>query len=210
MERFVHLAILVSLSDTYAASNVAVVYGIEGESVSINCTYNPKEHLWREKSWCRHINRTECQRVVSARRFWMPFLKRRNGTTAIADDSQNGILTVTISPLKKEDAGLYQYKTDFLGSMSTLCKVMLKVLQGTWKTEAPEEPRAEHSISRTLGNSGANLHYLVAGFLGFKCLVVIFLLIIAWSQRNRRLEDGSRRENEHQLLSITGGITTTA
>ncbi|KAL8178963.1 UNVERIFIED_CONTAM: hypothetical protein K2H54_058090 [Gekko kuhli] len=78
----------------------------------------------------------------------MPFLKRRNGTTSIADDIPNGILTVTISPLKKEDAGLYQYKADFLGSMSTLCKVKLKVLLGTWKTEAPEEPKAVHSIPR--------------------------------------------------------------
>ncbi|XP_015268193.1 PREDICTED: triggering receptor expressed on myeloid cells 2-like isoform X2 [Gekko japonicus] len=210
MERFIHLVILVSLSDAYAANNVAVVYGIEGESVSINCTYNPKENQWREKSWCRHISKTVCQHVVSARRFWMPFLKRRNGTTSIADNIQNGILTVTINPLKKEDAGLYQYKADFLGSMSTLCKVKLKVLRGTWKTEAPEEPRAVYSISSTIGTAGINLHFVVAGFLGFKCLVVIFLLIIAWSQKNRRLEDGSRRENEHQLLSFTGDITSTA
>nr|XP_056701158.1 triggering receptor expressed on myeloid cells 2-like [Euleptes europaea] len=210
MERFVHLVILVSLSDAYAANNHAVVYGIEGESISINCTYNPKENQWREKSWCRRISQTECQHVVTARRFWMPFLKRRNGTTSIADDILNGILTVTISPLKKEDAGLYQYKTDFLGSMGTLCKVMLKVLRGTWETESPEEPRAVQSISSTIGTAGINLHFLAAGFLGFKCLVVIVLLIIAWSQKNRRLEDSSRRENEHQLLSLTGNITSTA
>ncbi|XP_060089259.1 triggering receptor expressed on myeloid cells 2-like isoform X2 [Heteronotia binoei] len=197
MERFVQLVILVSLSDAYAAYHVAIMYGIEGESISINCSYNPKENQWREKSWCRHISMTVCQHVVSAKRFWMPFLKRRNGTTSIADDIQNGILTVTINPLKKEDAGLYQYKADFLGSMSILCKVKLKVLQDKWETEAPEEPRAVHSISSTIGNAGVNLHFIVAGFLGFKCLAVIFLLIVAWRQKIKRLEDGSRRENEH-------------
>ncbi|XP_054837360.1 triggering receptor expressed on myeloid cells 2-like [Eublepharis macularius] len=205
MERFAHLVILVSLSDAYASNNVAVVYGIEGESVSINCTYSPKENQWREKNWCRHISNTECQHVVTARRFWMPFLKRRNGTTSIADDIQKGILTVTINPLKEEDAGLYQCNTDFLGSVRILHKVKLKVLRaGTREIEVPEMARAAHSYSSTLGDSGVSLHFLVAGFLGFKFLVVIFLLIIAWNQKNRRLEDGSRRENEHQLLSVTG------
>lgn len=126
---FVNTTVLY-FADAYVANNFAVMYGTEGESISINCTYNPKENQWREKSWCRHISKTVCQHVVSARRFWMPFLKRRNGTTAIADDIQKGILTVIINPLKKEDAGLYQYKADFLGSMNTLCKVKLKVLQG--------------------------------------------------------------------------------
>ncbi|XP_077190579.1 triggering receptor expressed on myeloid cells 2-like isoform X2 [Paroedura picta] len=194
---------LTSKQDAYAANNHAVIYGIEGESISINCTYNLKENQWREKSWCRHISKTVCQHVVSARRFWMPFLKKRNGTTSIADDIRTGILTVTIYPLKKEDAGLYQYKADFLGSKSTLCTVKLKVLRGTWEIEAPEEPRAEHSLSSTIGNAGVNLPFIVAGFLGFKGLIIIFLLIIAWSQKCRRLEDGSRRENDHQLLSVT-------
>ncbi|XP_061486377.1 triggering receptor expressed on myeloid cells 2-like isoform X2 [Rhineura floridana] len=151
MENFVHLIFLVSLAEAYTTEDVAVVYGIEGESISINCTYRPKENQWREKSWCKHISEMECQHVVSARRFWMPFLKRRNGTTAIADNIQKGILTVTINPLQKKDAGLYQCKTDFLGTVNTLQKVNVKVLAGIWETEAPEEPRAVHSISRIIG-----------------------------------------------------------
>lgn len=60
------------------------------------------------------------------------------------------------------------------------------------------------TFQSAIGNVRVNLHFIVAGFLGVKCLAVIFLLIIGWSQKNRRLEDGSRRENEHQLLSVTG------
>lgn len=114
----------------YVAEKIVVMNGVEGKSISINCTYSPKENQWREKSWCKHISKTECQYVVSARRFWMQFLKIRNGTTSISDNIQEGILTVTINPLQKQDAGLYQCKTDFLGVKKTLCKVEVKVLQG--------------------------------------------------------------------------------
>ncbi|KAJ7332982.1 hypothetical protein JRQ81_015162 [Phrynocephalus forsythii] len=116
--------------EAYATEDVTIVYGVEGEPISINCTYRRKENQWREKSWCKHVSEMECQHIVSARRFWMPFLKRRNGTTAIADNIHEGILTVTINPLRKQDAGLYQCKTELLGVVRTLQKVKVNVLAG--------------------------------------------------------------------------------
>ncbi|XP_066482254.1 triggering receptor expressed on myeloid cells 2-like isoform X2 [Tiliqua scincoides] len=201
MEKFVHFIFLISLSETYVSEETVVVNGVEGKSISINCTYNPKENQWREKSWCKHISKTECQYIVSARRFWMQFLKKRNGTTSISDNIQEGILTVTINPLKLQDAGLYQCKTDFLGTKNTLCKVEVNVLPaGIWETEAEEEPRVIHSISRP-SDVGINLYFLLAGFLGCKLLVATLILIIVKSKMNRT-EDENRRENEHQLFPI--------
>ncbi|XP_042317753.1 triggering receptor expressed on myeloid cells 2-like isoform X2 [Sceloporus undulatus] len=204
MEMFVYLVCLVSLSDAHTTEDVAVVYGVEGKSISINCSYSPKENQWRKKSWCKHISERECQHIVSARTFWMPFLKRRNGTTAIADNIDEGILTVTINPLQKHDAGLYQCKTDFLGVVNTLLKVKVNVLTGLRETETPEEPRAAHSISSTLSDPEVKLHMFVAGFLGIKLLVAVLILIIARSLKNRTTGDRNRRGNEHQLLPVTG------
>lgn len=65
----------------------------------------------------------------------MPFLKRKNGSTAIADNILEGILTVTINPLRKQDAGLYQCKTEFLGSVNTLQKVKVNVLTGRFRLD---------------------------------------------------------------------------
>lgn len=113
-----------------AADNITLVYGVEGGTISINCTYNPWQQRWREKSWCKQIDETKCQHVVSAHRFWLPFLKNRNGTTAISDDVHKGVLTVTMKRLKKQDAGLYQCRTDYLGETNTLQKVQVKVLTG--------------------------------------------------------------------------------
>ncbi|XP_053104809.1 triggering receptor expressed on myeloid cells 2-like isoform X3 [Hemicordylus capensis] len=189
----------------YTMENVTVVHGVEGEPISINCTYSPKENQWKEKSWCKHISTVECQHIVSARRFWMPFLKRRNGTTSIADNIQKGILTVTINPLQKQDSGLYQCKTEFLGTMNTLHKVKVKVLTaGIEETEAPEKPRVRHSISSSPSEAGINLCFLVAGFLSFKLLVAVLILIVARSKKSRTEEqDGITGQNEHELFPIT-------
>ncbi|KAJ6659892.1 hypothetical protein lerEdw1_018348 [Lerista edwardsae] len=134
MEKIVHFIFLISLSEIYVAEKTVVVNGVEGMPISINCTYSPKDHPWREKIWCKHINKSECQRVVRARRFWMQFLKVRNGTTSISDNIHDGILTVTINPLQKQDAGWYQCKTEFLGTENILCKVKVKVLPGARTT----------------------------------------------------------------------------
>ncbi|XP_053104808.1 triggering receptor expressed on myeloid cells 2-like isoform X2 [Hemicordylus capensis] len=204
MEKFVHFIFFVSLSEMYTMENVTVVHGVEGEPISINCTYSPKENQWKEKSWCKHISTVECQHIVSARRFWMPFLKRRNGTTSIADNIQKGILTVTINPLQKQDSGLYQCKTEFLGTMNTLHKVKVKVLTGIEETEAPEKPRVRHSISSSPSEAGINLCFLVAGFLSFKLLVAVLILIVARSKKSRTEEqDGITGQNEHELFPIT-------
>lgn len=104
---------------------------MEGGTISVNCTYNPWQQRWREKSWCKQIDETKCQHVVSARRFWLPFLKNRNGTTSIRDNVREGVLTVTMKRLKKQDAGLYQCKTDYLGETNSLRKVQVEVLTGT-------------------------------------------------------------------------------
>ncbi|XP_064328012.1 triggering receptor expressed on myeloid cells 2 isoform X4 [Phalacrocorax carbo] len=149
MEKLMHLIFLVFLSASCAVENVTVVYGMEGGTISVNCTYNPWQQRWREKSWCKQIDETECQHVVSARRFWLPFLKKRNGTTSISDNVREGILTVTMKQLKKQDAGLYQCKTDYLGETNSLRKVQVEVLTAVLETQMPEEPSAVQSISRS-------------------------------------------------------------
>ncbi|KAM9520236.1 polymeric immunoglobulin receptor-like isoform 2-T2 [Guaruba guarouba] len=58
-----------------AAENITVVYGMEGDTISVNCTYNPWQQRWREKSWCKQIHETKCQHVLS----WRPKCQRSPG-----------------------------------------------------------------------------------------------------------------------------------
>ncbi|NXP14040.1 TREM2 protein, partial [Thinocorus orbignyianus] len=188
-----------------AAENITVVYGIEGGTISVNCTYNPWQQRWREKSWCRQIDETNCQRVVSARRFWMPFLKNRNGTTSISDNIHDGVLTVTMKRLKKQDAGLYQCKSDYLGETKSLRKVLVEVLTAALETQVPEEPRAVQSISSIPPEADFTLFYTISGFLVIKFMVAVLIFIIGVSRKNR--ETGQNTTNEHpDELPFTGNL----
>ncbi|XP_052671351.1 triggering receptor expressed on myeloid cells 2-like [Harpia harpyja] len=206
MEKLVHLIFLVFLSASCAAENVTVVYGMEGGTISVNCTYNPWQQRWREKSWCKQIDETKCQHVVSARRFWLPFLKNRNGTTSISDNVRDGVLTVTMKQLKKQDAGLYQCKTDYLGETNSLMKVQVEVLTAVLETQMPEEPSAVQSISSIPPEADFTVFYIIVGFLVIKFVVAVLIFITGNSRKNRETEQKNPSLNEQQVLPFAGDI----
>ncbi|NXT76303.1 TREM2 protein, partial [Zapornia atra] len=195
------------LLESCAAENITMVYGMEGDTISVKCTYNPWQHRWREKSWCKEIDETNCQHVVSARRFWLPFLKNRNGTTSISDNVHEGILTVTMKRLKKQDAGLYQCKSDFLGETNTLRRVQVEVLTAVLETQMPEEPSAAvQSISSIPPEADFIVFYIAAGILVTKFMVAVLMFIIASNRKNRETEQNHPNLNEEQVLPFTGDL----
>ncbi|XP_010005378.1 PREDICTED: triggering receptor expressed on myeloid cells 2-like [Chaetura pelagica] len=206
MEKLMHFLFLVFCSASCAAENITVVYGMEGDTISINCTYNPWQQRWREKSWCKQIDQTKCQHVVSARRFWLPFLRNRNGTTSISDNVHDGVLTVTMKRLKKQDAGLYQCKSDFLGERNSLRKVQVEVLTAVLETQMPEEPSAVQSISSIPPEAHFTVFYIIAGFLVTKFMAVVLIFIIGYSRKSRDTEQKNPSLNEQQVLSFTGDL----
>nr|XP_013052118.2 LOW QUALITY PROTEIN: triggering receptor expressed on myeloid cells 2-like [Anser cygnoides] len=205
MEKLTHLVLLL-LSASCAADNITLVYGVEGGTVSINCTYNPWQQRWREKSWCKQIDETKCQHVVSARRFWLPFLKNRNGTTSISDNVHEGVLTVTMKRLRKQDAGLYQCRTDYLGETNTLQKVQVKVLTAVLETQMPEEPSAVHSISSIHPEADFTVFYVIGGLLAVKFVVAVLIFIISKSGKNRETEQNNSTLNEQRVLPFPSDL----
>ncbi|KAK2521749.1 triggering receptor expressed on myeloid cells 2 isoform X2 [Columba livia] len=206
MEKLMDFIFLVFLSASCAAENVTVVYGMEGGTISVNCTYDPWQQRWREKSWCKQIAETKCQRVVSARRFWLPFLRNRNGTTSIRDNVQDGVLTVTMKRLRKQDAGMYQCRSDFLGETSSLGYVQVEVLTAALETQLPEEPRAVQSISSIPLEADFTIFYIIAGFLVTKFMVAVLIFTIGNSRRNRETGQKNPNSNEQQVLPSAGDL----
>ncbi|NXR16774.1 TREM2 protein, partial [Cinclus mexicanus] len=173
-----------SLVASCAAENVTVVAAMEGDTVSVNCSYDPRQWWWG-KSWCRQLDQGRCQQVLSAPPAWLPFLRSRRGSTSLRDNARTGLLTVTIRHLRKEDAGLYQCKTEFLGETKSLRKVRVEVLAADLVTHVPEEPRAVQSISRSLPDVDFTVFYILAGFLVAKFTVAVLVCVVAHSRRNR-------------------------
>ncbi|NXD29248.1 TREM2 protein, partial [Spelaeornis formosus] len=173
-----------SLAASCAAENITVVAAMEGDTISVNCSYDPWQ-WWREKSWCRELERSRCQRLLSAPPAWLPFLRSRRGNTSMSDNTRAGLLTVTMRHLRREDAGLYQCRTDFLGETKSLRKVQVEVLAADLVTRVPEEPRAVQSISRSPPDVDFTVFYILAGFLVAKFLVAVLVCVVAHSRKNR-------------------------
>ncbi|NXF11922.1 TREM2 protein, partial [Smithornis capensis] len=187
-----------------AAENVTVVQGMEGGTISVNCSYDPR-HWWRDKSWCRQVGEGRCQHVVSARPPWLPFPRATKGTTSVRDDVHSGLLTVTMRQLRKEDSGLYQCRTEFLGDTRSLRKVQVEVLTAAPETQVPEEPRAVQSISSSPPEVDFTVFYLLAGFLAAKLLVAVLLCVVGISRKNRAGEQNGS-PSEQQSLPFTADL----
>ncbi|KFQ32513.1 Triggering receptor expressed on myeloid cells 2, partial [Merops nubicus] len=186
-----------------AAENITVVYGVEGGTISVNCSYNPWQQRWREKRWCKQVAEATCQYMVSTRRSWMSFLRSRNRTTSITDNIHDGVLTVTMKQLKKQDAGLYQCITDYMGQKVILRKVQVEVLTAVLETQMPEEPSAVQSISSIPPEADFTVFYIIAGFLVPKFLVAVLIFIIGNSRKNREAEQKNPSLNEQQVFPFT-------
>lgn len=112
------------------AHNTTVLQGTEGQSLKVLCPYNSSKHWKRRKAWCRQLDEeSSCQQVVKTHHLWMfSFLKRRNGSTAIVDDALGGTLTITLSNLQSQDAGLYQCQSLRGKKVDILRTVLVEVL----------------------------------------------------------------------------------
>ncbi|NWS05286.1 TREM2 protein, partial [Motacilla alba] len=197
-------SIPLSLVASCAAENVTVVAAMEGDTISVNCSYDPRQ-WWREKSWCRQLDQSRCQHVVSAPPAWLPFPRNRRGTTSISDDARAGLLTVTMRRLRKEDAGLYQCRTDFLGQTKSLRKVQVEVLAADLVTPVPEEPRAVQSISRSPPDVDFTVFYVLAGFLVAKFMVAVLVGAVAHSRKSRE-KGQSPGLGEQQVLPLPADL----
>ncbi|NWS33256.1 TREM2 protein, partial [Polioptila caerulea] len=167
-----------------AAENVTVVAAMEGDTISVNCSYNPRQ-WWRGKSWCRQLEPGRWERVAGAPPAWLPWPGSSSGGASITDNARAGLLTVTMRRLRPEDAGLYRCQTNFLGDTKSLRMVRVEVLAADLVTHVPEEPRAPQSISRFPLNMDFTVFYILTGFLVAKFTVAVLVCVVAHSRRNR-------------------------
>ncbi|XP_005875715.1 PREDICTED: CMRF35-like molecule 9 isoform X9 [Myotis brandtii] len=131
------------------------IRGFEGDTVSLQCTYEEKlrEH---KKYWCRKggIFVSRCSGIIYAREDGQ---ERTEGRVSIQDNPQKLTLTVTLRELTLQDSGDYWCGVTILGIDETVL-VSLLVLPGTSRpstyldSTSTEDPtsRASHSKAHIL------------------------------------------------------------
>ncbi|CAO2607374.1 Triggering receptor expressed on myeloid cells 2 [Lemmus lemmus] len=219
-----HLFLLLLITELSQALNTTVLQGVAGQSLRVSCTYDSLKHWGRRKAWCRQLaEEGPCERVVSTHSVWfLAFLRKRNGSTVIMDDTLAGTLTVTLRNLQAGDAGLYQCQSLRGQEADVLQKVLVEVLADPldgqdagdlWvseESESIEGAQVEHSTSR----------YRKTSFLPTSILLLLVCVLfsklltasILWAVARGRKKLGSpvasgldsSYEAGHQLQILTG------
>lgn len=218
---------LLAAAELSTAYNTTVLQGLAGQSLEVSCPYDFLKHWGRRKAWCRQLGEEgPCQRVVSTHRSWLlSFRRMRNRTTVITDDVLGGTLTVTLSNLQAQDAGLYQCQSLHRGEADTLGRVLVEVLddsldhqdpEDVWapeEAESFEEVQVEHSISRNHLDeeflfSPTSILLLVACIFLSKFLVASALWTASWHRQKLGAPPTGRRSTDpdpgYQLHTLTG------
>ncbi|XP_049620716.1 triggering receptor expressed on myeloid cells 2 [Suncus etruscus] len=209
--------------DLSRAHNTTVLQGTEGQSLKVLCPYNSSKHWKRRKAWCRQLDEeSSCQQVVKTHHLWMlSFLKRRNGSTAIVDDALRGTLTVTLSNLHSQDAGLYQCQSLRGNKVDILRTVLVEVLANPldqqdsgdiWIDEEPktfEGAQVEYyrSLSEVVSSQPSAMLLLLACIFLSKFLISGALWAAVWCVQRPKTatfdSPDSGHDPEFQLQALT-------
>ncbi|XP_008836160.1 triggering receptor expressed on myeloid cells 2 isoform X2 [Nannospalax galili] len=220
------MLLLLWVAELSQAHNTTVLQGVVGQSLQVSCSYDSVKHWGRRKAWCRQLGAEgPCQRVVSTHNLWLlAFLKKRNGSTVIADDALAGTLRVTLRNLQAGDAGLYQCQSLRGREADTLQKVLVEVLadplddQDVGDLWIPEESEnfedvyVEHSISRSHSGEIPFPHTSILLLLACVVLTKLLVACVLWAVARRGQKPGKPAASAldcdhdpgHQLQTLTG------
>ncbi|XP_063811161.1 natural cytotoxicity triggering receptor 2 isoform X2 [Pseudophryne corroboree] len=196
-----YIITLLGLSDWSLAKD-NVYSGHLGETLTITCPYQQHEGSWGRKIWCKEVDVGFCETVVTARRYWQSFVKRKNGNTNIYDNKEESILTINMTNLQKSDTGIYQCRITTFGDINTLQRIQVHVLEDHLPGNVLG--KVQHSISGSPSELQVPLTLVILGSSLLLCKLLLMGLICSWwkSQQRRILNQGScTMSSSEQLLS---------
>uniref|UniRef100_A0A8C3H617 Immunoglobulin V-set domain-containing protein n=1 Tax=Chrysemys picta bellii TaxID=8478 RepID=A0A8C3H617_CHRPI len=97
----VHVSLMGNVFQEYDA--------MEGRSLSVQCPYNTQDYKEEKKAWCRSRVQNECNVLVNTdHRYFTYQNSAQKGRARIHDDTQKGIVTITMEKLQVDNAGVYE------------------------------------------------------------------------------------------------------
>ncbi|KAG8451080.1 hypothetical protein GDO86_003384, partial [Hymenochirus boettgeri] len=169
-----HLLLFASFFDIFLTQNVTVLSGHLGDTLTILCPYKHYSDRWKKKTWCKEVSDSQCQPVISARRFWLQLSKRSNGSTTISDNVHESIVTVTINKLQHDDTGIYQCQANSYDTVNILKTVQVQVWEEPILGNISEVAKVQYSVSGPFSWNAVSWILIILG-CSFVLFKVIFL-----------------------------------
>uniref|UniRef100_A0A4X2LME8 Ig-like domain-containing protein n=1 Tax=Vombatus ursinus TaxID=29139 RepID=A0A4X2LME8_VOMUR len=121
----------------------------EGQTLRVNCSYNPQRAEKRWKIWCKVREDEQWCTTVIIRKSGFPE-QRRDSRASLADDTYTGRITITMSNLRVKDSGIYWcgIHDSVRNTIDILRTIRLEVSPATKsKTTKGSQPTTETSFT---------------------------------------------------------------
>ncbi|KAM5180711.1 triggering receptor expressed on myeloid cells 2-like [Mantella aurantiaca] len=171
--------------------NITVYSGKPGETLSIICPYEYRANRWAKKLWCKEDETGLCQAVISAYRYPM-YTSKTSGNTTISDNAYEGMVTINITNLQKDDAGVYQCRRVIFGDIGILKKIKVLVLEENLPGNVSAFDNIQYSISGSQSDLQLPWMLIILGSSLLFCKALVMgLLYIWWKTKTEKMKHES-------------------
>ncbi|CAM5126644.1 unnamed protein product [Natator depressus] len=173
---------------------------MEGQSLSVQCPYNTQDYKGEKKAWCRRTVQNECDVLVNTDHGYFTYHNRaQKGRARIHDDTQKGIITITMEKLQVDDAGVYLCALYTPSRLYRIIEVKLAVTKAISTRDVPVTSTTGHaSLIFSTPSAGVNpadssflserTVIIVSVVLGVLFILVLLGLVILCTRRSRQLK----------------------
>ncbi|XP_044870373.1 polymeric immunoglobulin receptor-like [Mauremys mutica] len=173
---------------------------IEGQNLSVQCPYNTQDYKKEKKAWCRSTVQNECDVLVNTDYGFLTYQNSaEKGRARIHDDTQKGIVTITMEKLQVDDAGVYwcaRYKPP---SLYRIIEIKLAVAKATTTSDVPvTSSTGQTSLVLSTASAGvtpadssllSKRNFIILGLvLGVLFILVLIGLVILYTWKSKQLK----------------------
>ncbi|XP_005142919.2 polymeric immunoglobulin receptor-like [Melopsittacus undulatus] len=162
----------------------------ESGNVSVQCPYSDPEYRTVSKAWCKEGARNSCTVLVTTTNLEYQRTPQQ-GRVRIQDDTEQGIVTVTMERLQVQDAGVYWcalYEDAHLFRMLEVTLNVSEVLAGTTLPGATGTSQTTPPANSPAPSSNRNTFILLSGVLSILFLLALIGLVTLYVRRCKQLK----------------------
>ncbi|KAG6935444.1 triggering receptor expressed on myeloid cells B2 [Chelydra serpentina] len=167
---------------------------MEGQNLSIQCPYNT-QYFKEKKAWCRSTVQNDCEVLVNTEHGVFGYQnKAQEGRARIHDDTQKGIVTITMENLQVHDAGVYWCAHYRPPNLYRIIEVELAVTKATSTSDVPVTSTTDHT-NLILNTASAGVTptesrtFIILGVvLGVLFILALIGLVILCTRKSKQLK----------------------
>ncbi|XP_034623249.1 CMRF35-like molecule 8 [Trachemys scripta elegans] len=174
------------------------VNAMEGQNLSVQCPYNTQHYKEENKAWCRRTIQNKCFVLVNTHHITYQN-SAQNGRARIHDDTQKGIVTITMEKLKVDDAGVYWCALYEPPNLYRIIDVKLAVTKTTTTSDVPFASITRHTslilstasagVTQTDSSLSTERNFIILGVvLGVLFILALIGLVILYTRKSKQLK----------------------